>query len=310
MIKKGTIWSSLSGLHLPFSSCHTSTTSPSALPQPRARPSTQPHFCVRTYADVRSSPDLTWPEHKPPSRSPTPYEIFHIDRGQAYSKRTFYELVKLYHPDRNGINVPGHERVSGDVKLERYRLVILAHEILSDPIKRREYDRCGAGWVERNERWSRSRHSGGYHSEHTGGPFGFGAGYDASPFRNATWEDWERWYARTQPRPQAYEGNYISPNGFASLIILLAVISGVAQATQAGQYSLNLEDKIRTRNQETHNFLESRVEDSNDLGHDGRIRMFLEKRDPTRYGLKDEEESAYKKTFSDHLLPAPKSRPD
>src|ERR1700734_3443260 len=51
----------------------------------------------RTYADVhhRSGSDfrdnMRWPA------TPTPYEIFELPKGGAYSKHKFYELVKIYH---------------------------------------------------------------------------------------------------------------------------------------------------------------------------------------------------------------------
>ncbi|KKY15499.1 putative hsp40 co-chaperone [Phaeomoniella chlamydospora] len=276
------------------------STSSSTFPR---RPKFCSHSQYRTYADVKS--DLSWPENGPNSRAPTPYEIFHLERDAPYSKHTFYRLVKMYHPDRHGREETHLGGLSHSVKLERYRLVVLAHELLSDPIKRSEYDRCGTGWVERNERWSRHRD---YTTSATDRPFGFGAGYDASPFRNATWEDWERWHARHHGESdQAYNGNYVSQNGFASLILVFAVLAGVVQATQAGQYSLSLEDKVQMKNQETTSFMQNRAGGSNNLGHDGRIRLFLEKRDPTKYGLKDQEEGTYRKTFSDPMLPAPRN---
>jgi hypothetical protein len=42
------------------------------------------------------------------------------------------------------------------------------------------------------------------------------------------------------------------------------------------------------------------------LNADGRIKHFLEKRDPSRYGLKDDEEEMYRKHFAaaQRLLPA------
>lgn len=41
------------------------------------------------------------------------------------------------------------------------------------------------------------------------------------------------------------------------------------------------------------------------LTSDGRIKHFLEKRDPNRYGLKEEEEHTYRKHFADdHIMPS------
>ena len=236
---------------------------------------------------------------------PTPYEIFELDKGAIYTKHRFYELVKIYHPDRSGYigNICGN--ISHGERLERYRLVVLAHEILSDPIKRRAYDSHGAGWGD--HQGYGTRHTRGYHDARRDSPFGFGPDCDSSPFANATWEDWERWYRRTDNsgRRQDYGGTYVNPNAFASFIILLAVISGVAQATRAGQYSGTLEERAQAFSEETSLFLSSRADHlkEQNITSDGRIKHFLERRDPTKYGLKEDEEGVYKKYFSPHLHP-------
>ena len=299
MFKKAAMLSSLNTFQIPTCPSAISTTSPLILPQPRARPINREQR--RQYANHRSDTDISWPTTAT-GITPTPYEIFDLKRGEPYSKRNFYILVKLYHPDRHGQADTHCGGISYSTKLERYRLVILAHEILSDPTKRREYDSNGVGWVERNERWAR------YNPRDHGrsGPFGYGAGYDASPFANATWEDWERWREKSGESSQTYEGNYVSQNGFAGIVILLAVISGFAQATRAGQYSTNLEAKIKSVNEETQSFMQTRAGDSSDLRHDGRVKLFLEKRDSRKLGLQDGEEETYGKAFEGQLaLPRP-----
>lgn len=181
-------------------------------------------------------------------------------------------------------------------RLERYRLVVQAHEILSDPVKRRAFDASGAGWgTSRNA----TRHSKGF-TNSEGKTYGFGPDDDSSIFQNGTWEDWERWYRRhDNPNKQAYSGIYVHPNAFASFVIILAVLTGVLQATRAGQYSGSLEEKTKALTEETHRFLSSRAHhyQENQLGAEGRIKHFLEKRDPSKSGLKDEEEEAYKTHF-------------
>ena len=319
MLKKAGILSSYSCLQ--SCSCphpSASNTSPSCLPPARARPAVR--RCRpsrwRGYADVhhRSAPDfrdnIQWPAPKTPPATPTPYEIFELSKGGTYSKHKFYELVKIYHPDRHGLEHTVCQGISHVEKLERYRLVVLAHQILSDPIKRKAYDSYGTGWglAERQS----TRHTRGYYSASADKPFGFGQGYDNSPFGNATWEDWERWYRRNEPKhKQAYAGNYIDPNVFASFVILLAVITGVAQATRAGKYSGSIEERANAFTEETSRFLTSRVTEYNEnkLNSDGRIKHFLEKRDPSKYGLKDEEEETYRKHFSSKTLPPPKLEP-
>jgi curved DNA-binding protein CbpA len=287
----------------------TSSTSPFALPPYRARShGNKKPLLRRTYANVRGSKEpvfrdnMNWPCRKASNASPTPYEIFELEKGGLYSKHKFYELVKIYHPDRNGHADTVCEGITHIERLERYRLVVQAHEILSDPVKRRAYDSYGAGWGE-NAR-NITRHSRGFTSSANGKTYGFGPDNDSSIFGNATWEDWERWYRRSEEKDkQAYTGTYINPNAFASFVILIAVISGVAQATSAGKYSGSLEERAKAFTEETNRFLASRAEQYNGTS-DGRIKHFLEKRDPTRYGLKDEEEEHYRRHFAgQHIAP-------
>ncbi|RMZ91108.1 hypothetical protein DV736_g1650, partial [Chaetothyriales sp. CBS 134916] len=243
---------------------------------------------------------------------------------RVYSKHQFYELVKMYHPDRHSHHIrhtPNHPiaTLSRLERLERYRLVVRAHEILSDPVKRRAYDSSGAGWDDHGvgeprdpSAKSRSRARARSSSD------------DAdSCFQNATWEDWERWYARTaHPQhakgPQAYGGTFFNPNMFASLVIVLAVISGIFQATHVSQFSGSIEDKAIAFTAQTQQFLSERRADNSRYSHAGhtghggnlpggggsrnsiveeRIKHFLERRDPYRSGLKDEEVESYRQVF-------------
>lgn len=290
------------------------STSPTVLPIPRARPSEytgqkRPRQCIqrRSYATVRG-PDfrdnMNWPCRKANSTTPSPYEIFDIDSRGTYTKHKYYELVKIYHPDR-GHNEALSASLTPIERLERYRLVVQAHEILSDPVKRHAYDAYGAGWGERAS--TATRHSRGYSSSAADGrSYGYGPNHDASPFGNATWEDWERWYRRSDDpaQQQAYAGTYVNPNYFASFVILLAVITGIAQATRAGQYSGKIEEKANAFTAETSRFLTERAGHftENKMTADGRIKHFLEKRDPSRYGLKDDEEATYRKHFQDGTI--------
>lgn len=81
----------------------------------------------------------------PSTNTPTPYDILGTSRGQKYQKAKYYDLVKAYHPDLSMAStfqsLPKEERV------ERYRLVVAAHEILSNPQKRAAYDVHGVGWA-------------------------------------------------------------------------------------------------------------------------------------------------------------------
>lgn len=193
--------------------------------------------------------------------------------------------------------MPGHNLTDA----VQYRLIVLAHEILSDPSKRNAYDAYGAGWGSRQT--SATRHSRGFSST-AGQKYGQGAGFDNSPFANATWEDWERWYRRNSSghQKQAYAGTYVNPNAFAAFVIIAAVLSGVLQATRASTLTGNMAEKQLAFTQETSQFMTQRAAsqfDDHQLDSSGRVKAFLEKRDPTRYGLKDEEGQYYKKHFGD-----------
>ncbi|KAI1620658.1 hypothetical protein EDD37DRAFT_653712 [Exophiala viscosa] len=288
-----------------YSSFQCCCSSPSS---PRKRLKADPRFTPqRTYADVKDGfefrDNMNWPCRKNATWTPSPYEIFELEKGAVYTKHKFYKLVKIYHPDSSG-SIP-LDGISDIERLERYRLVVQAHEILSDPAKKRAFDASGAGWG--NSRTGATRHSRGF-TNAEGKRYGFGPDDDSTIFQNATWEDWERWYRRRDnPEKQAYSGTYVHPNAFASFVILLAVLSGVFQATRAGQFSGRLEEKVNENTQKTRSFLATREENYPEKA-EGRIKHFLEKRDPSKYGLKDEEGEAYRKHFSNSGVMQPMPR--
>lgn len=249
----------------------------------------------RRYAHVRDSNfcdpenDLSWPL----SPTYTPYDIFKQGRGDPYSKRRFYELVKIYHPDRPCNNHPQCRHISDAVRLERYRHVVAAHEILSDPSKRDTFDRFGAGW----HHWNRITGFGSVGDDaanNTQQPYGRGEGFDDSIFKNATWEDWERWYQRHEPRrPQNYD---VSQNTFASLVIVIAIFAGIGQLSTLGSYSAQVDERLQELNERCSRFLAGRREQtlSQMNSQDARVQNFLIKRDPSGHGLKEEEEETYR----------------
>ncbi|POR36950.1 Uncharacterized protein TPAR_02848 [Tolypocladium paradoxum] len=188
--------------------------------------------CARGYATAQNGPDdhvPTWPR----TPHPTPYEIFDMHKGAPYTKRRYYQLVKLYHPDTHhrhhrgaaaasstasasSSSAPGLSHVA---RLERYRLVVAANNLLSDPSKRRLYDAHGIGWTDGRRAPSLREADRAWRHQPN------------SAAHNATWEDWERWHeAREGRRP---EPTYMSNGMFAALVVAMCTVGAMAQANRA-----------------------------------------------------------------------------
>jgi hypothetical protein len=239
MLKKSTVvlssYNGLQGVHGPAfiskSSCQSSTT---AKRRPLARPQQRAYAMVANGYSKHQHENIPWPEVTSANVIPTPYQIFDQKKGSPYSKRRFYELVKMYHPDRHNIDGVS-DGLPYATKLERYRLVIAANEILSDPIKRGTYDCYGAGWngFPGVKSPRDSPKTVGVWDTNSGR--GWGGGPE-SPSQNATWEDWERWYQRDEKAKQ--QPTYFSNGTFLSLIIIFAALGGIGQATRAEKRSI------------------------------------------------------------------------
>ena len=228
----------------------------------------------RTYANAVDDPDgpWQWPTSSPSGAIPTPYQIFHLPKGAPYSKRTFYELVKRYHPDRLAHSPDGSEvgRLPDAVRLERYRLVVAAHEILCDPIKRRAYDRYGAGWTGATA----------VHPQATSSK-GRAPSTEPSPKHNATWEDWERWYEHGASGGKQ-EPVLMENNTFLSVLVIFAVLAGMVETVRARSLSIAfLEQQDRLHHATNRDMNRSRTERQLTTGAKGdRIQAFLRLRDP------------------------------
>ena len=229
-----------------------------------------------------------WPEVTSADAIPTPYQIFNQKRGSKYSKLRFYELVKLYHPDR-------HDHITDDglsyaTKLERYRLVVAANDILSDPIKRNAYDRYGTGW---NDFTGMDMSNGQAASSNKYGTY-TNRGWKAnpgSPMHNATWEDWERWYQRDAGGPQ--RETFSSNSVFVSLIMIAAAAGFVGQVTRVESHTLTALEQREAMHISVAEDLRRRRQEANaaNSNRDERILSFLNQRGPAKYqgtGVKDQ----------------------
>ena len=184
--------------------------------------------------------------------------------------------MKVYHPDRSGHT---HARADihslpGAVKMERYRLIVAANDILSDPDKRKAYDRTGAGWHGRMEH---RLHPSQYDWSHAGAKARW-SGFDTndSPFRNATWEDWERWYNRHKRQ----EPVYVSNGGFVSLVVIAVVLGAFGQKEQVSRHNVLFKEQIETKHEDATKTMKSRRQESQKgTDMDQRLQRFLRERD-------------------------------
>ena len=248
-------------------------------------------YSTTARSDTTGDHDLSWPTVTPF----TPYDIFKQKREAPYSKARYYDLVKIYHPDRPCHGHPLCRDISPEVRLHRYRLVVAAHEILSDPRRRRVYDQFGAGWNYRTgtsddeiAKWENLMHR-----RH--GPI----------YANATWEDWERYY-HPGGNPEKQQQS-VDQRAFTTLLVLLTLFGSAVQLTMIGQQRTGYEQRIRDVNERSVRFLTGRRE-----GHtstDVRVKQFLIHRDPSGFGLKEEEQGVYRDLLSpDSVSPGKRSR--
>ena len=201
------------------------------------------------------------------SQNPTPYEIFDQERGAPYSKSKFFELVKLYHPDRHH-HYASHDPLAHAVRLERYRLVVTANDILSDPTKRRAYDLYGAGWGGKLGMDNLSREADRDWRKRPG---------NAS--MNATWEDWERWYEERDGKKQKQNPVYMSNELFVVVLSFVVVVGSMGQARRASSNTMNLVEMQEQRHESISHDMRQRQSHLASLDRHGRVENFLRQRE-------------------------------
>ncbi|KAH7558155.1 hypothetical protein BM1_05427 [Bipolaris maydis] len=231
----------------------------------------------RTYAQHLDADLLTWPEPQTPHKTPTPYQILQCRKGDAYTKHRFYALVKLYHPDRAHV-CPAMAQLPLHVRLERYRMLVTAHDILSDVEKRKAYDAWGHGWAGHHHTPTAPRHSDW--------------DYDAprwttDPRTNATWEDWERWHHENSGAKDS-DARTIQMSNFTFMALLFAFVSigGVVQGTRFTSFNNSvIERRDQIHREASIEYRRSRNATLSASGNrDERIRTFLEHRESTIVG--------------------------
>ncbi|SPJ71596.1 uncharacterized protein FTOL_01324 [Fusarium torulosum] len=164
----------------------------------------------------------------PKTTYPSPYEIFSMKSDAPYTKHRFYQLVKVYHPDRHS-HTSDIDNIPHKIRLERYRLIVAANDLLSDPSKRQLYDVHGVGWTGgKPQTLNETVRNADRAWRHRAG----------SAAHNATWEDWERWYDARDGRTR--DPLYMSNGTFAALVVCMCMIGAFAQMSRADQYGADL----------------------------------------------------------------------
>ncbi|PHH54839.1 J domain-containing protein 1 [Ceratocystis fimbriata CBS 114723] len=214
----------------------------------------------------------------PTKPNPSPYEIFNLSPDSVYDKRLFAALVKLYHPDRRHHT---ESTIDGSTRLDRYRLVVLANELLSNPAKRRAYDTYGLGWVTPG-------------AAHSGGPAAPANAHEAarqadrrwhssngnSAWRNATWEDWEAWHEQqagsTSAGGMKQKPVYMSNGAFATLVVVLIGMAATMHYSHMESQSASLLHSRQKENQRIMTMLASRERAAADMSREERLLSFIE----------------------------------
>ncbi|KAI0506509.1 hypothetical protein F5B22DRAFT_445316 [Xylaria bambusicola] len=227
----------------PFTRCYASASQPS-----HSRPSSAP-------------PDYTWPT----SVHPTPYEILAQPKDARYDKALFYQLVKIYHPDRN--YAAADSPIPLAVRLERYRLVVAANEILSDDAKRRAYDLYGAGWRGNRTLESLYREADRSWRNEPG---------NAS--RNATWEDWERWRCERNGEKPPQTPVYMSNELFVIVLCAFVILGSYAQAQRVTNHTVNIVELRDQKHAAISDDLRRRQDQQSPLNRHERVENFLRQR--------------------------------
>lgn len=288
--------------HTPATQAQSSTSSSSCWTKSGTR---HQHTCdQRGYATISgtgnahaSEKDYDWPQPLKGHKCPTPYQIFDLQKNQAYSKARFYQLVKIYHPDRNDVS---SSSISHEIKSERYRLVVAANIILSDPVKRSAYDRIGAGWDGKSDIAGKNGN---------GGPFQQNWRDPSDPvWQNATWEDWERWREAREDEAMGVKREkqsplYMNNSYFVALIALLALMgssANVHRAQENGQNFVEQRDIVHDRAAKELRRVKQDVQGMR--GRDERIQWFLRNREATM-GISADDVEPMRQEKADRLLP-------
>lgn len=228
------------------------------------------HSFTRCYTSASRPPQnspssglagYTWPT----SLHPTPYEVLAQPKDARYNKALFYQLVKIYHPDRN--HTATDSSIPHSVRLERYRLVVAANEILSDNARRRAYDLYGAGWHGNRTLQSLHREADRSWRNEPG-----------NPSRNATWEDWERWRRERNGEKPPQTPVFMSNALFVIVLCSFVVVGSFGQARRASAHTLDIVEMRDQKHAAISHDMRRRQAEKAPLNRHERVESFLQQR--------------------------------
>jgi curved DNA-binding protein CbpA len=216
-----------------------------------------------------------------------------MPRKGPYTKKRFYQLVKLYHPDIHSshyeaaIHTTANSHttkprnsssssngITHSIRLERYRLVIKANDILSNPEKRHLYDQYGIGWTERSQNEQLRAADRSWRDQ------------PGNAAMNATWEDWEKWHAARDPSQKQPPGGFYMPNSvFAALVAMLCTIGALAQGRRAEVAGAHYVDVATQRHQDVSEEVRRSTSASAGMSQDERVERFLRDRENVIYSF-------------------------
>lgn len=215
---------------------------------------------------------LPWPSHQ----FPTPYEIFHIDQAATQSeiKLRYYELVKIYHPDKLKNPTP--------LENERFHKIVAANDLLCDRTKRSAFDTYGIGW-----QWTtgQGRHPKVYAGQTQGSRFDrYNRGRRVDHDETAPWDNFY-----TGNKNPSGETRYTSNTNFIGFLVFLSTIGAVVQAARLSKASSEINERADKQQFITARDLAESRRLARDLGKDERRRLFLAHRsgDAAGYGYDD-----------------------
>lgn len=220
----------------------------------------------------------------PTSPHATPYEIFHLTPSctTAEVKRRYYELVKLYHPDKAAhaadatapASTTSGSAASVAADNERFHKIVAANDLLTDRARRAAFDRHGVGWA----------YSGPGAQKMCAG-HRYGSRFDAYNTDTPRWArrtthadtaQWDNFYDRRPAAPG--ERVFTSNANFMGMVAFLCAVGAVFQAFRLGKASAEINGRADRHHFEAARDLAESRRLARDLGKDERIRLFLAQR--------------------------------